>query len=104
MVDLSGIDATSLVEELIRRIEFPEPLSDDELVNAVYNRNLVSYFQKPISSFSTEELITEIDLRGFDVTERSFSVVEQVVQKHRCGQEWQSDALEVLYNLANKVI
>ena len=55
--------------------------------------------------FSTEEddeLIDEIGHRLFDDSLKSICL--NIVQKHRLGQDWQTDALEVIYNIANKVV
>lgn len=49
-----------------------------------------------------DELLDEFGNRFFDDSIKT--ICENIVQKHRLGQDWQADALEVIYNIANKVV
>ena len=62
-----------------------------------------------LHDFSDEEIIAEardremtIDLLSDD--DYIISQAMKIVQNHRSGREWQADALELLYELANKVV
>lgn len=68
-----------------------------------------------LSDFSDEEIIEGVLYRDLvpQILDRCGDADEDVpfiadarriVQKHRSGQEWQADALELLYNMANKIV
>lgn len=49
-------------------------------------------FEKGVPDQSVEDRLTELETLASDI-----------VQKHRCKEAWESDALKLLYNIANKV-
>lgn len=67
-----------------------------------------------ISDFSDEELIAAAKYRGIilDIMDNAdpmddvpiVAEARRIVQNHRCGREWQADALELLYEMANKIV
>lgn len=68
-----------------------------------------------LSDFTDEEIIEGVLYRDLvpQILDRCGDADEDVpfiadarriVQKHRSGQEWQAEALELLYNMANKIV
>lgn len=49
--------------------------------------------KKDVPDQSVEDRLTELETLASDI-----------VQKHRCKEAWESDALNLLYKLANKVV
>lgn len=49
--------------------------------------------ERNVPDQSTEDRLTELETLASDI-----------VQKHRCKEAWESDALNLLYKLANKVV
>lgn len=64
--------------------------SDEEIINCVLYRDL------------TPEILDRVGDADEDVP--YIADARKIVQKHRSGQEWQVEALELLYNMANKIV
>ncbi len=80
---------------------------DDDIIDAVWNRDLAYVFERDrdISDYNDETLLGAMKYRGLSLIEEDTQrEIERIVQNHRCGLPWQDSALELLYNLSNKIV
>lgn len=69
----------------------------------------MAYITVDLYDLETDDLIDELESRGFKVVgendDLTDSDVHKIVQMHRCGDpRWESEAIAFLYNLAGKVV
>ncbi len=80
---------------------------DEEIIDAIWHRDLSYVFEREqdISDYDDETLIGAMKYRSLSlIDDDTMHELNTIVQKHRCGLPWQAEAIEFLYNMANKVI
>lgn len=113
-----NISNDELIDEIRRRNlaeEFYDisSASDSDIIEEVFDRRLTYEFEPRMSVYSTNDLIDELEYRGFNVEDGSATTqsddVDKIVQSHRCGKlaisgENSELLTEFLYRISNKVV
>lgn len=89
-------------------IDYLESLDDDEIIEylVVKRKRDAVLEQLTPSDLFTNDLIQEIEMRGFKVIENCDEhEVESVVQLHRtCNPLWEQKAIDLIYSMSDRII